>query len=324
MLALPFVALIIYFRKYSFEWKTFGYTVVITGFVFFLIHNVIIKGMPKIADAIGIEGTAILIISVFIFMVWAIKNQKKLLSISLTSMILVLIGYSTYALIFIRSNQNPGIDENDPETVEAFISYLEREQYGDVGVLPRRFKGISPIHEVVGYPEGKNREFSSSQESKYKKHESGKQWSYFWNYQIRKMYNRYFLWQFAGKGKSEDPFVANVGASSNEDGVDWRQFGLPIAFIMGLIGMLFLAGMLSSIYSSMQSTLIYQNSIDDLRSPTLSLMTLFIGTGIIGALNVSWMGLHMTVSNVITVMALEGFAVFLLTILLLRYLNNND
>ena len=31
-------------------------------------------------------------------------------------MVLVLIGYSTYALIFIRSNQDPGIDENDPET----------------------------------------------------------------------------------------------------------------------------------------------------------------------------------------------------------------
>ena len=94
-------------------------------------------------------------------------------------------------------------------------------------------------------------------------------------------------------------------------------------FIMGLIGMLFFAGMLSSIYSAMQSTLIYQNSIDDLRSPTLSLMTLFIGTGIIGAINVSWMGLHMTVSNVITVMALEGFAVFLVIILLLRYLNQH-
>tara|TARA_Y100000385_G_scaffold9663_1_gene10082 strand:+ start:925 stop:2118 length:1194 start_codon:yes stop_codon:yes gene_type:complete len=92
-------------------------------------------------------------------------------------------------------------------------------------------------------------------------------------------------------------------------------------FIMGLIGMLFFAGMLSSIYSSMQSTLIYQNSIDDLRSPTLSLMTLFIGTGIIGALNVSWMGLYMTVSNVVTVMACEGFVVFLLLTFLLRQFN---
>ena len=50
------------------------------------------------------------------------------------------------------------------------------------------------------------------------------------------MYLRYFLWLFAGKGDSGDPFVASIGALSDEDGVDWRQFGLPIALIMGLIG----------------------------------------------------------------------------------------
>ena len=67
-------------------------------------------------------------------------------------------------------------------------------------------------------------------------HDIPSQASFLWNYQIKKMYLRYFLWQFAGKGDSGDPFVASVGASSEEDGVDWRQFGLPIALIMGLIG----------------------------------------------------------------------------------------
>ena len=239
LLTLPFVALIIYFRKYKFEWKSFGITVGITGVIFFIIHNVIIKGLPKIASSIGIGATAGLIIAVFGGMVWAINNRKKLASVALTSMVLVLIGYSTYALIFIRSNQNPSIDENDPETVEAFISYLEREQYGDVGMFPRRFKGIPPIHEVVGYPEAPGRKFSSSQEQKYKKYETGKQWTFFWDYQIRKMYNRYFLWQFAGRGPSNNPSVTALGASSREDGVDWTQFGLPLAFILGLIGMFY-------------------------------------------------------------------------------------
>ena len=119
LLTLPFVALVIYFRKYKFEWKSFGITMVITAVVFFVIHNVIIKGMPKIADAIGVFSTGLLIIAVFGAMVWAVLNQKKLMSVALTSTVLVLIGYSTYALIFIRSNQDPGIDENDPETVEA-------------------------------------------------------------------------------------------------------------------------------------------------------------------------------------------------------------
>ena len=239
LLTLPFVALIIYFRKYKFEWLSFGITIVITGIVFFVIHDVIVKGMPKIAASIGVPSTGILIISVFGAMVWAIANQKKLMSVALTSLTLVLIGYSTYALIFIRSNQNPGIDENDPETVEAFISYLEREQYGDVGLFPRRFNGIEPIHEVVGYPEGPGRKFSGAQESDYRSHQSDKQWTYFWDYQIRKMYNRYFLWQFAGRGPAAEPGVIAMGANNREDGIDLTQFGLPLAFILGIIGMFY-------------------------------------------------------------------------------------
>ena len=239
LLTLPFVALVIYFRKYKFEWVSFGITMAITAVTFFIIHNVIIKGMPKIADAIGVFPTGLLIIAVFGAMVWAISNQRKLMSVALTSMVLVLIGYSTYALIFIRSNQNPGIDENDPETVEAFISYLEREQYGDVGILPRRFNGIPPIHEVAGYPEGPGRSFSSSQNKSYSRYESSKQWDYFWDYQIRKMYNRYFLWQFAGRGPASDPGVIRMGARNNEDGIDLTQFGLPLAFILGIIGMFY-------------------------------------------------------------------------------------
>ena len=239
LLTLPFVALIIYFRKYNFEWKTFGITVFITGLVFFIIHNGIIKGLPKIAaSAIGVGGTIMLIGAVFLGMVWAIINKEKLASVALTSLVLVLIGYSTYALIFIRSNQDPGIDENDPETIDAFISYLEREQYGSVGVFPRRYKGIPPIHEVVGRPEQGNN-YSPMQKKRYRSYNTEKQWNYFLNYQIRKMYNRYFLWQFAGRGPSAEPYVTSMGASSREDGVDWTQFGLPLALILGILGMFY-------------------------------------------------------------------------------------
>ena len=66
----------------------------------------------------------------------------------------------------------------------------------------------------------------------------GKQLSYFWNYQVKKMYNRYFLWQFAGRGPSKESHL-RMGANSREDGVDLTQFGLPLAFILGIIGMLY-------------------------------------------------------------------------------------
>ena len=240
LLTIPFVALIIYFRKFEFEFKSFGATILITGIIFFMIHNGIIKGLPKMAEGVlGVGGTVLVIISIFGLMVWAIINNNNLISVISTSLVLILIGYSTYTLIFIRSNQDPKIDENDPETVRAMISYLEREQYGSVGQFPRRFNGLKQIHEVVGYPEGPNRTYSSSQKAKYRKTNISKQWEFFWDYQIKKMYNRYFLWQFAGRGPSTDNGVTKMGANSREDGVDWGQFGFPFAFLLGLLGMFY-------------------------------------------------------------------------------------
>ena len=239
LLAIPFITLIIYFRKYKVEWKSFGINVLITAVIFFVIHNGIIKGLPKMAAGfLGVWGTAFLILSIFGLMVWAILNKQHLISFTATSLVLVLLGYSTYTMIFIRSNQDPTIDENDPETVEAMISYLEREQYGSVGQFPRRFKGLRQMYEVVG-PPASNGEYSSRQKSQYRKIEMSKQWDFFWNYQIKKMYNRYFLWQFAGRGPSTESGVTAMGANSREDGVYWSQFGLPLALIIGLIGMFY-------------------------------------------------------------------------------------
>ena len=44
-------------------------------------------------------------------------------------------GYSTYLALYIRSGLNPAIDENDPETWKAFLSFVNREQYGTESML---------------------------------------------------------------------------------------------------------------------------------------------------------------------------------------------
>ena len=238
LLALPFIALIIYFRKQSFEWKSFLITIGITGVTFVIIHNGVIKGLPKLASEIGVFGVVVAVLIVFGIMIWSIVNKQQLLSIVFTSMVLILIGYSSYTIIFIRSGQDPVIDENDPETVTAAVSYLEREQYGQVGRFPRRYKGIPAQHEVVGAPANEQKN-SVSQKRKYMFYNVSKQWDFFWNYQVKKMYWRYFLWQFAGRGNSTEPGVTAFGANNRQDGVDWSQFGLPLAFILGLAGMIY-------------------------------------------------------------------------------------
>ncbi|MAE10047.1 MAG: hypothetical protein CMF78_02490 [Candidatus Marinimicrobia bacterium] len=238
LLALPFIALIIYFRKQSFEWKSFLITIGITGVTFVIIHNGVIKGLPKLASEIGVFGVVVAVLIVFGIMIWSIVNKQQLLSIVFTSMVLILIGYSSYTIIFIRSGQDPVIDENDPETVTAAVSYMEREQYGQVGRFPRRYKGIPAQHEVVGAP-ANGQKYSISQKRKYMFYNVSKQWNFFWNYQVKKMYWRYFLWQFAGRGNSTEPGVTAFGANNRQDGVDWSQFGLPLAFILGLAGMIY-------------------------------------------------------------------------------------
>lgn len=236
LLTLPFIALIIYFRKMDFQWKTFFITAAITIIIFLIIHNGIIIGFPKLAGFAGLKGVVFLVLLVFGTAVWAIKSKHQLVSLALSSAVLILIGFSSYSLIFIRSGQDPAIDENNPENMSAAISYMQREQYGEISQFPRRYNGLPPKYEVVGRPTAGRNTYSSSQNRKYMFYNPEKQWAFFWNYQIKKMYNRYFLWQFVGRGPSTGDYTTAMGANKREDGVNWFQFGLPLAFILGIVG----------------------------------------------------------------------------------------
>ena len=57
--------------------------------------------------------------------------RKRFLNTSLLCMLVLMIGYSSYALIVLRSTQNTPMDQNSPEDIFTLGSYLSREQYGD-------------------------------------------------------------------------------------------------------------------------------------------------------------------------------------------------
>ncbi|MFQ6608368.1 MAG: protein O-mannosyl-transferase family [Fidelibacterota bacterium] len=252
LLALPFMALIIYFRKRSFSWTSFTTLMGIVLAIFLIIYQGIIKGLPKIARDISeimsttvastVIGATLVIVGLFLLGLFSAagsisERHKNLIRLGVTSLLLILIGYSSYELIFIRSSQNPGIDENDPETVQAAISYLEREQYGDTDL----FRGLTynnstgTVETKTLFPRRGSRQ--GNHIKNYRRYSSD--FDYFWRYQVKKMYWRYFLWQFAGRGPSVETRVSGFGASPTEDGVDWFQFGLPLAFLLGLGGMYF-------------------------------------------------------------------------------------
>lgn len=64
---------------------------------------------------------------------WRIK--KRWLHTTTLCLTMMLIGYGSYAVIFIRSAANPMMDENSPDNIFALGSYLGREQYGDKPLL---------------------------------------------------------------------------------------------------------------------------------------------------------------------------------------------
>ena len=89
--------------------------------------------------------------------------------------------------------------------------------------------------------------------------------------------------------------------------------------VLSLTLFIFGYGVTSSAYSAMQSSIIYASSDPHLRSATFSILTIAIGSGFLGALNVSWMGSFLKVSEVTQIMAIEGLAAFVLIMCYIRF-----
>lgn len=91
--------------------------------------SIVLVGIPFIGDGyiIGIVLTATLAYYLF--------TRKKLAVVAMNTILLslfvIFIGYSSYALIVIRSTANTPMDQNSPEDIFSLGGYLNREQYGD-------------------------------------------------------------------------------------------------------------------------------------------------------------------------------------------------
>ena len=61
--------------------------------------------------------------------------SSRIKNTALLCMLMLMIGYSSYALIVIRSSANPPMDQNSPEDIFTLGNYLSRDQYGDTPLL---------------------------------------------------------------------------------------------------------------------------------------------------------------------------------------------
>ena len=80
------------------------------------------------------------------------KVPVRMFNVMILSVFLIFVGYSSYALLLIRSNACTPMNQNAPDNVFALGSYLNREQYGDTPLLyGNRFAEQLVMEE---YPEG--------------------------------------------------------------------------------------------------------------------------------------------------------------------------
>ncbi len=166
LLAIPAIVLVYYFRKY--EVTTIGIfkALLISALILGGIMYVVIPGFVKFASLFelmfvngfglpynsGIIFYGILVIGLIVFGIHiSIKKKKVILNTAILVITVILIGYSSYAMLIIRSNADTPMDQNDPEDLFSLLYYLNREQYGDRPLI----QGQHFNAPVIDYADGK-------------------------------------------------------------------------------------------------------------------------------------------------------------------------
>ena len=146
LLAIPAIGLVYYFKKYTFSWKGVALAFIVSMAVLGGIQYIIIPGVARAAfafDLAFVNGLGLPFNSGIIFMIllivavafWGIRYTRKkemvIWNTALTMVIVILIGYSSFAMILIRAGANPPMNQNHPDNAFALLRYLNREQYGE-------------------------------------------------------------------------------------------------------------------------------------------------------------------------------------------------
>ena len=118
-------------------WETYAARSAARTYIAF-IAVVALTGLPFYGHGVKcvILGLVVLAaLAAYLFNMDKLKEQwrmsARVMSTALVSIMMIVIGYSSYAVIVVRSSANPPMDQNSPEDIFTLGSYLNREQYGD-------------------------------------------------------------------------------------------------------------------------------------------------------------------------------------------------
>jgi len=171
LLVLPALVFVFYFRKYEVTAKGVIMTCIVAVVMLWLMVFIIMPGIPKAAgwfELLFVNGLGLpynsglyfyilLITGGLIFgIIFSMKREKVILNYVVTALTVIVIGYSSYAMIMIRSSAKPPMNQNDPSDVFSFVYYINMEQYPS----SPKFFGIyysAPVTEVKQVISGYNK-----------------------------------------------------------------------------------------------------------------------------------------------------------------------
>ena len=122
------IAFVLGFGMLGIPFYGYGWTAAITGIIVLVILWFVLGYKRKQEVVTGVDdstGIAKKKMQLLPLISSRVKNT------ALLCMLMLMIGYSSYALIVIRSSANPPMDQNSPEDIFTLGSYLSRDQYGD-------------------------------------------------------------------------------------------------------------------------------------------------------------------------------------------------
>ena len=157
----------------------------------------------------------VIVLAALAFLLYSKMKEKYIVSIrtintSLLCMMLIMIGYSSYALIVIRSAANTPMDQNSPEDIFSLGKYLGREQYGDRPLFygqaydsELKYKQVGNNWQAVvnyGAPEyGRKEKASADEKDSYELLDHKREYVYAQNMLFPRMYDP----RFAAFGRSQ-------------------------------------------------------------------------------------------------------------------------
>ncbi len=192
LLAIPAIVFVYYFRKFKPSLKGVISAFLISVLMLAVVMYGILTGILKIAskfELLFVNGfglpynTGVIIFALLLIggIVWGIyytrKKNKVILNTIIVAFTVILIGYSSYAMVVIRSAADLPLDENNPENVFSLLSYLNREQYGDRPLINGQYYN-APLNNNEPYVEGnptyvkKNRKYIVSRYEPKKNYDS--------------------------------------------------------------------------------------------------------------------------------------------------------